>query len=178
VRRCAGLGQHNAGYYLLQRINKRGNRRELIAMTKKADRDDVANAQKKLDESGVDELTVTTMKRSLTLSEGAIYPEDGQDQQQATAEAIFGLTLSIAHFIAGSHKQMDTAVSSAIKGHIGECQKLKEARAMPTGKLGSALAVLAVVKWPVCIMGSVWILTDPKAVEQMTKIALMFTAVN
>jgi len=143
-------------------------------MTKKADQQDVESARQKLNESGVDPLTLNSMNRALTLSEGACYPDGEQDQQQAVAEALFGLTIALSHFVAGNHNHVDSVVKKAIDDQAKTCAKLR--KAIPLGKLGVFYMFFKIGAWPSVIPITAWVLTTPNAVSEILKIAALFGA--
>lgn len=120
-----------------------------------SEQDTIDRAKGKLQESGVDDLTLESMLSALTLSGKAM--SDPKDPINALAKAQHGLTLGVSYFIAGSRKaSLEVAkkeASTAIQKHIESCRLHVVDPSI--SKLIVIRDIVKTVAWPVCVVAAI-----------------------
>lgn len=83
--------------------------------------DELDRAEEKLRASGIDDLTLESMSRALSLSQDAINPAPGEDPRVVLAKAHSALVVGITHFMAGSRKYAAEIAEKMVQEHYKTC---------------------------------------------------------
>jgi hypothetical protein len=115
-----------------------------------SDSDIIERARIRVDNSGVDPLTVESVNSYLDRTKGALShaPAD----QQPVVQALMAGAVSFAHFVSGAREISRIDAQNAVTMHVAECARL---RVQPMTRFEAWTKIARVAVWPLCIFATV-----------------------